>query len=344
MTKTPPHESSEKSKVVSISRRTTFKRTPYSYRWKSLCREILIEFQKHLSALAGGAVKWERVRRLIMKPYDTYEGEVLLEEDTRLRRQDLEYWIKNDSNMDDAKFAFVDLFIRKELIHNNYGLDSVISKIIDHRDFENMRALALIFQNIFFQNAALAWILFWPAVVQKLFKLHSEDSNSHTYLYIADITDECRTVARATLFLSDASYTTAESLIARSKKYYGYVVPIAGSNEAKITDPLSRLLLFDRSSIDGLRINTFSDSFLRERSGVLKCFPSISASELSHHLAVDLREEKERALAECMITGNMKEFRDLTREEKERDAFKEIEICDQQRALLESLKDEYLVW
>lgn len=83
--------------------------------WQEVCRDVLRSFkeaQQH--ELGYKRLGWTAIRDLIMQDFDARHDQAETGRDSRLKRQDLEFWIKG-SDLSDDKFWFVDRFVNRAM-------------------------------------------------------------------------------------------------------------------------------------------------------------------------------------------------------------------------------------
>lgn len=108
--------------------------------WKVLCRTVLEAYRSiRQEELGYKRLGWTIIRDEIMSPVDIKNSDGSTERDDRLTRQDIEAW-QNGGELTDAKFQFVDLFIRK--LESDKKYENLFDKIQASKSMHQMSALA----------------------------------------------------------------------------------------------------------------------------------------------------------------------------------------------------------
>lgn len=123
-----------------VCTRRKMSRSRYPGEWRDCCRDIYAEYQRYLTRRFG-EFKWDKIRNLIMRDFD----EKLGRPDTRLSRQDLEGWIKRDVEIGDEKFAFVDLYLHKELLRKDSDFTYAAQRVIAYRETHQIKTLRALY-------------------------------------------------------------------------------------------------------------------------------------------------------------------------------------------------------
>lgn len=110
---------------------------PFPHRWQDACRAVLTLYCDLPGNRKGGmAMKMTRLRNEIMEDFDTsdHRGRI---PDKALGRESLEHWMKGTTYLSDAKFQYVDRWIRKMRrteVFSGIMRDLVDFKEINHRN------------------------------------------------------------------------------------------------------------------------------------------------------------------------------------------------------------------
>ncbi|CDO60031.1 hypothetical protein BN1012_Phect1817 [Candidatus Phaeomarinobacter ectocarpi] len=318
------------------------RRARYPVEWKECCRDIYAAYQEHLSEQFGSHVGWQRIRNLVMREFDTYEAGRLADEDSRLRRQDIEHWMKDDgSDLSEDKFRFLDHYLHKELLRRDSDFTEATRRVIAYREALQYRALKTLYlgdrREVPDDVQALA-----HKFVGQLFIIDeppSEEENFRTALYIKSVADEGYFVIG---FYFKFTPESAAEIIEYGYRYHGYLLPMSMADELQGSNVVCGLLtLFDRSLLG-------------------------TKEAIYHNAAHCFMVEGDRSLKIAAIESVASPFRPVTQQSQDKNAIRETmaltipqlypsyamqsqylykeDISKEQKKLLESLHDEYLVW
>lgn len=317
-------------------------RERYPIEWKECCRDIYRAYQRHLTQKLGTNVAWQRIRNMVMRDMDIYRDGRLIEKDSGLTRQDIEHWINApEANIGDQKFRYLDRYLHLELLDPDSAFCEAAQRVIAFREAELHRNLHALYvgprhrvrDDVYAASDAFAgklYVVDEPA---------SQDENFRTALYIKPSEDTKYAVVG---FYFKFTPDNAADIITHAYRYFGYLLPLslAVSHTGNRT-AYGVLKLFDRSLLS-------------------------TKEAIFHNAAHCFLNEASLSLSVAEIEASTQPFRPVTKAKADKSAVHDLmtltdpqlapsyamtadrlvglEIDEDQRNLLNSLCDEYLLW
>lgn len=340
-----PDEAKSTANIVGIgadSVGSAGRRTRYPVEWKACCRDIYTAYQAHLSEKFGSHVGWQRIRNLVMRDFDTYEDGRVVNEDARLRRQDLEHWMKDaGSELSDEKFRFLDHYLHRELLRRDSDFSAAARDVIAYREALQYRALHMLYlgdrhevpsdvRALARQFAGHFYVIDEPL---------SEEENFRIAIYIRASTETGFSVAG---FYFKFSPESPGEIIEHGYRYYGYFLPMSLADELQGSKVVCGVLtLFDRSLLGTKEAiyHNASHCFMVESDHSLKL--AAIESVASPFRAVTPQSQDKAAIRETMALTIPQLYPSYSLQAQY--LYRE-DVSDAQRSVLEALRDEYLLW
>jgi hypothetical protein len=218
----------------------------YPLAWKECCREIYIAYQQVLSEKLGAEVKWRRIRNIIMRDFDTYDGKKLVEENEELSRQSLEHWINNGGDIGDGKFKFLDYYLHKSLIEELPEFIDAAERVMRYREtlqLDSLRTLYLGDRS----KITSATVEAADAFTERLYVVDGPTNETENFRAAIYLMPPARGRYHVLCYYFDFEPQTTADILERGYPYFGYFLPL-GIRQAPNgkTDIHGVIQLFDR--------------------------------------------------------------------------------------------------